>query len=271
MIFRYQNFEKVNGNNFRYGLNIDGGIVSFGEFEFIEFAVSCLRAYEEIKNLINNNGILLKSSEIIPFTIMDKATQLGFRISFAGNVVMLSFVGQKMFEVHFEDFKIFSEKLYDTLNAEYTKNAFDLRTLDATYLEHMLGVDLPFFIGWNYDEEYILDLKVFDKQTLSEVSIKNHPNFIQLKAKKFFDISRLSTNCLFESNEVRFRKILSNLIQNGYPYAGKFIVLYNDEMTVRDGTRRLSCLYFLHGNIKIPILRLRFSKNYYSYSMFRKK
>ena len=271
MIFHYQKFEEVGETNFKYNLNINGYIVLLEEVEFIEFAVSCLRAYEEIKNLIHSNKFLLKSSELIPFTVIDKAIPIGFRILLAGNMVSLNLRGQKIFEIHFDNFEIFSGQLYDILNAEYTGNIFDLRTLDAIYLEHMLGADLPFFTGWNYDEEYISDLKVFDKQTLSEVSIEHHLDFLQLKSKKFFNSPRLTTNILGESNEFRFRKILSSLIQKGYPCDDKFIILYNDEMTVRDGTRRLSCLYFLHGNIKIPVLRLRFSKNYYSYSMFRKK
>ena len=270
VIFHYVKSKECIDGSPRYDFIINNKSISTDEIKFIEFAVSCLRARKEIENLLEFNPELLESSNVIPFTIINKEYLLNLKIFFSDNIITLNLYGEKIFEIHFEAFKLFTEQIYDTLNFEYTKNLFDLRILDPIYLEHMLGIDLPFFCSLDYDEHYILDLKVFDRKSLSEVSVLHHPVFIELKSLNFSETTSLPTNCLFESNEFRSRKILSNLMKNGYPYAKKFIILYNDEMIVRDGTHRLSCLYFLYGNIKIPVLRLKFSANYYSYSMFRK-
>ena len=52
--------------------------------------------------------------------------------------------------------------------------------------------------------------------------------------------------------------ILDSVKQNGYPYNNNYIVLYGDDNIIRDGQHRASCLYYLYGNIEIPVMRLHF-------------
>lgn len=242
--------------------------LSAEETTFIEFAVSCVRARWEIECIKTFHPQIVSTSTVLPFNIICKKYLSDLEIFLIGNGVVVNLHGQKIFEVSYDEFTTLTEKFYDLLNLEYTKNLFDLRATDAIYLEHMLGADLPYFTGWEYDVCRISDLKIFDKKTLSEVFMKDCDS---LEAMRFANSPALPTNFLLESNEMRFRKILSSIMTNGYPHDNKFIIVYNDEMTVRDGTRRLSCLYFLYGDIEIPIMRLKFSFNNYSYSMLRKK
>ena len=269
MFFNYVRREIFKDIN-QYSFDINGIKLLADETEFVELAVSFLRARREIEYLQSFRSEILSSCKLSPLEVMAKNHLSELMISLSGNIVTLHLWQRKIFEVPFDEFVQFTEQIYDLLNAEYTKNSFDLRILDATYLEHMLGADLPYFKGHEYSKCQISDLKIFDKIHSGEVSIKNVNSFAQLSSM-YRDLPPLSTNHLFEDNEFRLRKILSNIMENGYPCGGDFIILYNDEMTVRDGTRRLSCLYLLHGDIQIPILRLKFSFNYYSYSMLRKK
>lgn len=252
----------------RYDFKFNETKLSADETEFIEFVVSCIRARREIEYIKTFHPKFVPTSTVLPFDIICKKYLSDLEIFLRGNVVVVNLCGQNIFEVSYDEFTTFTEKLYDLLNLEYTKNLFDLRAIDAIYLEHMLGADLPYFTGWKYDVCRISDLKIFDKKNLSEVFMKDCDG---LELRRFADSPALPTNFLLESNETRFRKILSNIMTNGYPHDNKFIIVYNDEMTVRDGTRRLSCLYFLYGDIEIPIMRLKFSFNHYSYSMLRKK
>jgi hypothetical protein len=64
------------------------------------------------------------------------------------------------------------------------------------------------------------------------------------------------TNLLGQSDEQRISEVLASIKKNGYPHDGKYIVLYNNELKIRDGRHRASCLLHIFGNIKIPVLRL---------------
>lgn len=55
-------------------------------------------------------------------------------------------------------------------------------------------------------------------------------------------------------------RVLFNLEQikkHGYPYKGEYIRI-NEKNEIADGQHRAACLYFLHGNIKVPVKILHF-------------
>ena len=64
----------------------------------------------------------------------------------------------------------------------------------------------------------------------------------------------------------RIRNILSEVSDKPETYCA---VVYGDEDVVRDGTHRLACMYYLYGDIEVPIIRVYVSQPFYSYTMYR--
>ena len=61
-----------------------------------------------------------------------------------------------------------------------------------------------------------------------------------------------------QSNQERLDSMLSSIRDNGYPFHGNYIVLYGDDNIIRDGQHRAACLYYLHGDISVPVIRMYF-------------
>ena len=61
-----------------------------------------------------------------------------------------------------------------------------------------------------------------------------------------------------QTDNERMEGILNSIKENGYPYENNFIIVYGDDNVIRDGQHRASCLYYLKGDIDVPILRFFF-------------
>lgn len=71
---------------------------------------------------------------------------------------------------------------------------------------------------------------------------------------------RRSSNYVGQSNWDRLEECLTWIQNKGYPVDDNYILLYGNEHTVMDGWHRAACLYYLYGNIEIPIRRVHFRK-----------
>ena len=69
--------------------------------------------------------------------------------------------------------------------------------------------------------------------------------------------SRKSHHIGQDDNE-RMDGILKSIKENGYPYQDNYIVMYGDDNIIRDGQHRASCLYYLYGDVEVPVMRLHF-------------
>lgn len=72
---------------------------------------------------------------------------------------------------------------------------------------------------------------------------------------------KIQDNYFFQSNDDRIFEMLESLKIYGYPYDNKYIVIFNDQNIIRDGQHRAACLYYLNGDIEIPVLRCQFKDN----------
>lgn len=72
---------------------------------------------------------------------------------------------------------------------------------------------------------------------------------------------RTERNFYNQTSQERVLEILESIKQNGYPYGGQKIVLLKGSNRIYDGQHRASCLYFLDGDIDVPVIRLGFSNN----------
>lgn len=110
-----------------------------------------------------------------------------------------------------------------------------------------------------------MTLKRNDRKSFPTIyKIFEHELYKNLQ-KKEFDYERAETNYLFESNQERLRRILAEIGANKKDF---YTVLYGDEDVVRDGTHRLACIYYLYGDLQVPVMRLYIPDPYYSYSLY---
>ena len=61
-------------------------------------------------------------------------------------------------------------------------------------------------------------------------------------------------------NQERLLALEDNIKKNGYPCEGRHIILFGGQNLVRDGQHRLAILRHQRGNVKLPVMIFRFSK-----------
>jgi len=163
------------------------------------------------------------------------------------------------------DFTEYTEYLYQMLNTVHGFPDFDYHNLDPVFMEYMLCVDLPYLYAVKNEEIYLDDLRIYSGETESQ----------QIKESKYFEMMKgeqiqntiTKTNLNQQTHEERVRLLLQNL-ETGFQPEESAIVVYNNSDIIRDGSHRAGWLYRKYGNIKIKILRMFFSRNYYKYSRY---
>lgn len=255
-------FERI-GDNYKFAIEKDERIMS--EEEAIELMVSLLRANYEVHYLIERKRNIVASASMIPLGLISK-NSYNLTVSFYKQRIVISVFDLESVNYSLDEYSDFCEKIYQLLNREYGKG-FSFKSLSPVYLEHMLGIDLPNIERIEMCKKDILSLTIFDREGPCKVKIYEHDIYNQLKTGVFKE-GRKSTNHLFENNEERIRNILSEIRKDSKNVCA---VVYGDEDVVRDGTHRLACMYFLYGNIEIPIIRIYVKNPQYSYSMYRRK
>lgn len=67
-----------------------------------------------------------------------------------------------------------------------------------------------------------------------------------------------------EKNKDRVIYNLDQIKKDGYPSGRERIILFNDSNQIFDGQHRASCLYYLYGNIRVPVRRMWFKDGKYT-------
>lgn len=239
------------------------------EIEYLEVLTTIIRVCEEIKffncHSAENNSVFLPP---ILFKKTLGKEELSVKLD-KSNVLTLC-LGKRTTRALVFDFFNTAEYILCYLNTRYGHGLIDFKRFSPIFLEHMLGVDLPFLDNACLEEYPLRELRAFSSDMLNGIEVTNERYYRCLCGDFVLDEINLYSNHLTESNDYRLSRVLDCIRKNGYPYNNQFIVVYNDEMIIRDGEHRWACLYYLYGNIRIPILRLRFSFNYYSFSRFHK-
>lgn len=231
---------------------------------FLRFSSGCIRAFYELLELkkIRTNiseGVILINRNI---------DQHQFKIAYTNGEIAINWNENT---IVFQDFKRIVHDLYDVLNEIYSVNNLDLRSLDPVYLEHMLCIDLPFLYDVSIEEHHILDLFCYDFLNNHFFSVLENEFYRKLTGSVDELTNKKKTNLLLDSDNLRLERVCKSITLYGYPYKEKYLITYNNDNIVRDGTRRLACLFFEYGNIKIKVLNLKFTQNYYSVSMYDKR
>lgn len=235
------------------------------EKEAIEVMVSLLRSNYEICYLLERKRNVVTSASIIPLVLISKDIY-NLTVSYYKQRIVLSVFELKDVNFSLNEYSSYCEEIYQLLDREYGKG-FSFKLLSPVYLEHMLGIDLPNIEKIEMCKTDILSLSIFDREGPCKVKIYEHDIYKQLNTGVFKE-GRKTTNHLFENNEERIRNILTEVQKDS---KNACAVVYGDEDVVRDGTHRLACMYFLYGNIEIPIIRIYVNNPQYSYSMYRRQ
>lgn len=128
--------------------------------------------------------------------------------------------------------------------------------------------------------EYLIDLidVSFETVRLSQLKVCTE-GFLGLPVVRTIEKSRIikalngstkelesykQENYRGQSNIDRVNDMYSIISKKGYPFDEKYIVLFNDQMNIRDGQHRAACLYSIYGDMDIKVIRLSFKDNRYN-------
>ena len=196
------------------------------------------------------------------------------------NIAIEDNVGEAI-HLHFDDIRI--DFSYD----EFKKIVRGVKRI----IEEIVSVDGfrcddydPVFLGaiapWLIDLEKVEE----DEVSLSDITVNKprfykHVNPKKLELSKDFkalrgDFSEVdqynSFDHIGQSGRERLNVIVDSIKAHGYPYHGKKLVFFNNSNVIRDGQHRAAVMMFLYGDKKIPVVRLFFKNDKYSYPALRK-
>ncbi len=162
------------------------------------------------------------------------------------------------------------EKLYEdlccTLNKLIEVEGLDFRKIDPIYLEVMLWDKLTKLKMVRIDYVNLDDMYAPFGQTMVKLS---ESRGVKALRGVFKEEEKRRSNHLGQTETERMAISLESIKENGYPYDNQYIVMYGDDNIIRDGQHRASCLYYLYGNIEVPVMRMYFdnydSPNIYKY------
>ena len=143
------------------------------------------------------------------------------------------------------------EDLCAIMNDQVDIENLDYRTIDPVLLSGLLA---PY-----HNKVYRLEDSVGVRVLRGEIKAEEH--------RKSGHIS--------QSEQERMSGLLESIKEHGYPHNRNYIVLYGDDNIIRDGQHRASCLFYLNGDMEVPVLRLFFDgyrspkiHKYYNSSLF---
>lgn len=172
--------------------------------------------------------------------------------------------------IHLADFRMdltvkeletLSEELKDTVNKLVDVEGFACNKFDPVFLSLLLAKKMKHLRSVQMDRVMIEDLIVNHR---SRFGLLKYQKLAESRAVKALNGDNSENDGFRRSHHIgqtsrqRLDAMKDSISEHGYPYEGQYIVLYEDQMLIRDGQHRASCLYVSEGNIEIPVLRLFF-------------
>lgn len=161
-----------------------------------------------------------------------------------------------------EEFRKLYEDLCLAINELVDVEGFDAGRIDPVYFSVMLWPRLHDLTGVSMDTVSLGRMLAPVQSKIVPLPESMGVKALQGLSSENNAIARKSNHVGQDDNE-RMAAILESIKKNGYPYEGRYIILYGDDMIIRDGQHRASCLYYLYGDVEVPVLRLHF-KHYKS-------
>lgn len=150
---------------------------------------------------------------------------------------------------------------------------FNLKNFDSNFLKDCQF--LEYLVDIEIEKIKISDLKfiVYSRVNGFDVPIIKNiletPAYLFLKGDKELFINYKQHNSVGKDNVKRLNELLKSIKKNGYPYAGKHIILFNGQNIVRDGQHRSAVLAHLFGEDKeIEVMRFYFKNNKHKINIY---
>lgn len=160
-----------------------------------------------------------------------------------------------------EELYMLSGELTDTVNKLVDVEGFDCNKIDPVFLSLLLAKKMKHLKSVSIDHVVLGDLIVNHRNGLGFLEYEKLEKSRAVRAlqgdSRKNDGFRRSHH-IGQTSQQRLEAMKRSVSENGYPYDGQYIVLYEDQMLIRDGQHRASCLYADKGNIEIPVMRLYF-------------
>lgn len=172
--------------------------------------------------------------------------------------------------IHLADFRMdltveelhnLAEELGDTIDKLVDVEGFECSGIDPVFMSLFLAKNLNHLKAVKKDTVMLGDLLVNHKNRMGFIKFSKLENGRAVKAlngDSSENDGHRESHHVGQTSEQRLESMKSSISVNGYPFNGQYIILYEDQMLIRDGQHRASCLYVENGNIEIPVLRLYF-------------
>lgn len=177
-------------------------------------------------------------------------------------------IGEFRIDLTINNLHKLAEQCKEIIDAFISVEKFSCKVLDPIFLMEIA--------------EFLPDIEEIDykKVLLSELKIDTYNN-IHLPVYRGLEYSRVyralqgdtqeddkrrQENDFGVSNHERTLLIDESIREKGYMWKCSYIVLFNDQMIIRDGQHRAASLYNLDKNQKIEVLVIRFVRNKHSMS-----
>lgn len=199
--------------------------------------------------------------------LIETKTSLGiFRIEDNIGEAIHLHLGDIRYDLTIEEFcrlsKDISEALTNFLNVE----GFHTENFSGEFLFQIADI-LPELVSIKEDNVMLEDLQVDIKGKYGLDKMVKLPKSRVIRALKGDDKEnnqRDERNYYSQKNNTRLQEMLNSIKIYGYPVNNNKVVLFNDENHIWDGQHRAGCLYYLNGNISIPVVRMYFVDNKYN-------
>lgn len=172
--------------------------------------------------------------------------------------------------IHLADFRLdltveelcrLSAELTDTMNKLVDVEGFDCNKIDPVFLSLLLAKRMRHLKSVSIDHVMLGDLIVNHRNGLGFLEYEKLAKSRAVRALQGDPAKNdgfRRSHHIGQTSQQRLDAMKQSVSENGYPYQGQYIVLYENQMLIRDGQHRASCLYVDKGNIEIPVLRLYF-------------
>ena len=168
--------------------------------------------------------------------------------------------------LHIDDFRVdltvkefgeLYEQICDVLNELIKVEGFDAHKIDSVFLECMLWKDILHLTKITFDEVKLSDLLIAGKpiKTLANSNLMK-----SLKGNDKFDIKRKESDYQTQTRKERRDRVADYVGEKGYPYDGKYIILYGDDNVIKDGQHRAVAL--LNNKDQVVTVQRYYFDNY---------
>ncbi len=172
----------------------------------------------------------------------------------------------------YQEFKMLVEGTKQVIEDMISVQNFHCNDYDPVFL----GSILPYLLDLERVEMCTIRLSeilVNQPKTYKHVNYEGIMSSIDYKALKNnqLNIGYNSFDHIGQSGNERLQLIVDSIKTHGYPFENKKLVFFNDCNVIRDGQHRAAVLFYLYGDMEVPIVRMYFKDDKYSYPNIYKK